>query len=270
MYLVFALAALFAMSSPSQDKPKVVAERLQILPVARTSESNTILLAIARPLNGAVVGGNPVWIQFRIDGFSLGSDSSQFSRNDELAVSDMGQTVHVIIDNHPYFPINEPAINPFNEEGYFYNTSYKFQIPFHLKEGFHTLRIFPARSYGESLKGENTFHASVFYLGEKTDANVDLFKPYLTYNEPGDDIELTENKPILLDFLISNCELSADGYKVRLMIDGKHTTLLDSWQPYYIYGLGSGKHTIHLQLVDAKGKVVPGSFNDVKRSIVIH
>ena len=57
---------------------------------------------------------------------------------------------------------------------------------------------------------------------------------------------------------------------MRLTVDGKVHRTLTSWQPYYIYGLQKGKHTIRLELVDASGKVVAGPFNDVQRTIQVH
>jgi hypothetical protein len=276
MSISLALAALLAMSSSSsatvEEKAPSLAkteEQLRVLPVTRTPESDSVLLRLSIPREGEVVRGNPTWVQFRIDGYALGAASS-FPRADEVMRSKLGQTVHVIIDDMPYFPINEPAINPFSEQGYFYNTSYKFEVPFELKKGLHTIRMFATRSYGESLKGNKAFAASYFYVGEKTDeAPSILSSPYLTYNEPGDQIVLRSDKPVLLDFLVTNCELSQDGYKVRLSIDGKGTRTFTSWQPFYIYGLPKGKHKIRLQLLDVKGKVEKGSFNDVERTITI-
>lgn len=266
--VLLAIAALFSTSGYSAEEPR---ELIRVLPVARTPESDSVLLTIAIPKPGEVVPQNPVWLQFRIDGYALGADSSQFDRAGEIAVSDMGQTIHVVIDNQPYFPINEPAINPFNEEGYYRFAHYKFKIPFSLKEGRHTIRVFPARSFGESLKGQNTLHAISFYLGTTDGPSYggDLSAPYLTYNEPSDQMPLTANQPILLDFLVTNCELSPDGYKVRLSIDGKANRTLTVWQPYYIYGLPKGKHTVRLELLDQSGKVVSGPFNDVRRTITI-
>src|SRR5579872_2401181 len=91
--------------------PEPVPPTIRTMPVARTPESNTIVLRIAVPQNGQVVGV-PTWIQFRIDGFALGA-ASQFDRAAEIVQTKMGQTVHVVIDNYPYFPINEPALDPF-------------------------------------------------------------------------------------------------------------------------------------------------------------
>lgn len=270
MVSFFAALAILAMSQPGKtEAPDAWTEQIRVMPASRTPESNTVSLTISVPREGQVLTKGPVWVQFRIDGYPLGT-GSQFDRAQEVVTSKMGQTVHVIIDDFPYFPVNEPAVDPFDQSTYFYDTSYKFEIPFKLKEGGHTIRMFPARSYGESLKGERTFFATYFYLGEEAgDINRVLSQPYLTYNEPSDRMKLVENKPVLLDFYLSNCELTPDGYKVQLIIDGKTKRVLASWQPYYIYGLKRGKHTIRLQLIDGKGKQVSGPFNDVQRTIQV-
>lgn len=264
MALFFALLA-FLVVQP------VMGAQIQVLPVARTPESNTVILAVAKPQSGQVVKKNPVWVQFRLDGYALGAGGSQFERAQELVSSKMGQTVHVIIDDRPYFPINEPSLDPFDESGYFYNMSYQFELPFSLQEGMHVMRIFPARSFGESLKGDKVFRVVPFYVGKREKRPpFDLSKPYLTYNEPSNRFHFVEDKPILLDFYVSNCELTVDGYKVQLTIDGKVERLLASWQPYYIYGLKRGKHTIALQLLNGRGEKVSGSSNYVERTIQVH
>lgn len=263
--------AILGMSHPAKEEaPGLVSEEIRVMPVRRTPESNAVSLSISIPRKGQLFSKGPIWVQFRMDGYPLGA-GSQFDRAQEIANSKKGQTVHVVVDEYPYFSINEPAINPFNESTYFYGTSYKFEIPFKLKEGGHTIRVFPARSYGESLKGDRTFFATYFYLREKR-GNLErsLSQPYFTYNEPSDRMKLVEDQPVLLDFYISNCELTPDGYKIQLTVDGKIKRTLASWQPYYIYGLKKGKHTIRLQLLDSDGKQVSGSFNDVQRTIHIH
>ncbi len=270
---MFALIAVsfFAMAkiTPVDHLGEESKEQIQILPVHRTPESNTVTLAIVSPQNGEVKTRNPVWVQFRLDGYPLGA-GSQFDRSDEIAVNKVGQTVHVFVDDYPYIAITEQPIDPFNEEGWYYDTSYKFEIPYSLKTGMHTIRMFPARSYGESLKGENTYQVAYFYIGSKEiGPEVNLNKPYLTYNEPSGQISLKEDQPVLLDFYVTNCTLSADGYKVLVTIDGKIKRTLTSWQPYYIYGLNEGKHTIRMQLLDSKNKQVPGAFNDIQKTIRI-
>ncbi len=258
--MVLASFFLLAATAPSN---------IQTVPVTPTPESSTVTLKVVLPKDGQVVS-TPVWVQFRIDGFALGS-GSQFERASEVATSKLGQTVHVVIDDHPYFPINEPAIDPFNDGGNFYDTSYKFEIPYRLGSGTHTIRMFPARSYGESLKGENTYAAIQFYVGEeKANPKMDLSRPYITYNEPSSLMSYSPKKAILLDFYVSNITLSPNGYKVRLSIDGEVNRLLTSWVPYYIYGLKAGRHKIRLELLDGQDKPVPGLFNDVSETITVH
>jgi hypothetical protein len=119
------------------------------------------------------------------------------------------------------------------------------------------------------LKGNRTFVALPFYVGKREGKEADLSKPYLTYNEPSEHLELVDNRPILLDFYISNCELTSDGYKVRLSVDGKVVRTLSVWVPYYLYGLKAGKHTIRLELLDRSEKLVDGPFSDVSQTIHI-
>jgi hypothetical protein len=262
------LLASFMLAVASAKVPESKASPMRTMPVARTPESSTIKLVIAVPKDGQIVG-SPTWIQFRIDGFALGS-GSQSDRVDEIVQTKMGQTVHVVIDDKPYFPINEQALDPFDEGGFYYDMSYKFEVPFDLSTGAHTVRMFPARSFGESLKGEKTFAAMTFYVGEKTKSKVDLSAPYITYNEPSNQMRLVEDKPILLDFYVNNAELSSDGYKVRLMIDGQTDRTITTWQPYYIYGLKKGNHTIKLELIDSKNKVVDGPFATASQKITVY
>lgn len=242
------------------------AEDLRVQPVARTPEADTIAVVIAYPSPDQVLKSGKVWIQARVDGFALAADSP-FDRASEIATTEMGQTLHVVVDNEPYFAVNEEALDPFIDQGFYYDTTYKFEVPGRLGQGAHTLRIFPARSYGESLKGNRTFVAFPFYVGKREGNIPDLSKPYLTYNEPSDRMELTTDQPVLLDFYISNCELTSDGYRVRLSVDGKVTRMLTVWVPYYLYGLSKGKHTIRLELLDRNGKLVDGPFSDVSQTI---
>lgn len=268
-YLFFALALSAVAFGTEVQKKKSAADGIRVLPVKRTPEAEASTVVVSLPKNGAVMKGNPVFVQLRILGYPLGA-ASQFDRADEIAVSDRGQSVHVVVDNMPYFPVSEQALDPFNEQGWYAETSYKFEIPKRLSSGEHVLRVFLARSFGESLKGENTFAASTFFLGtEKQSTAFDLSKPYITYNEPSGNMDLTESMPVLLDFFVSNCELTSDGYKVRLIVDGTAIRTLTSWQPYYIYGLKRGKHTVRLELLGPSGTVLPGIFNDAERSFTI-
>jgi hypothetical protein len=89
----------------------------------------------------------------------------------------------------------------------------------------------------------------------------------LTYNAP--EGEFKDGQPILLDFYVVNTQLSKDGYKVRLIIDGTDKRMLTEWVPYFIYGLKKGSHTIKLELLNPQGTVLAPLFNDLEQTIVV-
>jgi hypothetical protein len=268
-YLVLGLALCGTILSAQEVPPQRTSSKIRLLPVKRTPEAEDTTVVISLPPPAAIVRSNPVWLQIRVEGYPIGA-SSQFDRQKELAVTKQGQTMHVVVDNLPYFAVSEPALDPFNEAGWYYETNYKFEIPANLSKGEHLVRVFLARSYGESLKGDMTFFASNFFIGERGPTKFDMGKPYLTYNEPSNQLFLVEDSPILLDFFITNCELTKDGYKVRLTVDKIATRTLTEWQPYYIYGLTAGQHTVRLELLGPDGNLFKGPFNDVEQTITIH
>ena len=238
---------------------------IQVVPVASTPQNSSTQLEIVLPEEGEVLEENPVYVQFRLRGFALGSNPD-FERASELVNSRKGQTIHFIVDNKEYFTYAGPSVAPFDGEGNFYQSNLRVKLPFSLKRGMHTIRAFPARSFGESLKEEDCFSAVTFYIKERSSSSP-LDGPYLTYNEPSNDLPLVSSKPVLLDFYLTNCELSEDGYKVKLTIDNKTKRTLTDWTPYYIYGLGKGSHTIRLELLNKNNRKVPGPYNDVTKKI---
>lgn len=242
-----------------------------VTPVKPTPEANTITTKIVFPRPYENKRKTPINVQMRIEGFPLGV-ITQNDRAQEIYNDPDGQAIHVIIDNRPYLIYNQSFEDSFDENREYYDKILSFHIPFTLKPGQHVIRAFPARSYGESLKGNGPFSVEVFYYQDRKKAdtlNIDLQKPFLTYNEPQGKYPASKSSPILLDFLISNCDLSQDGYKVGLTIDGKNIQALTDYVPYYIYNLSTGKHTIKLELLDKNNKVVSGFFNVVEREIEI-
>jgi len=242
---------------------------IRVLSVDPTPEGEEVEIKLLYPLARSVEK-NPVGVQIRLNGFPLRT-YSQFPRAKEvLNYNKEGQSLHIIIDNDPYFAVNEGVISALQPPDHYYEQNLEFNIPYTLKPGQHIMRIFPARSYGESLKGTGCFEARVFYVGAKTPTlDVDLNQPYLTYNQPQGEIKYDKNKPILVDFYLTNIKLSRDGYKVRLTIDGNVGRILTKWAPYYVYGLKPGQHTFKLELLNEANKVVPGLFNSVERVITL-
>lgn len=266
VFLLFAATAFTA----SQEEQMPNRKGIQVVPVEPTPDPDHVETRILYPKQREMKTSSPVKGQIRLDGMALGVDTEQ-PRKKEIWNDPEGQSLHVFIDNQPYFSINEALIDALDDVQDYFDQTADFEIPFKLQPGLHVIRTFPVRSYNESVKSDRAFAASIFYFQEKKDSpQVDLSKPYLTYNEPQGEYELDKNaKPILLDFYITNCELSRDGYKIRLTIDSDDVRTLTSWQPYYIYGLKKGVHHIRLELLDLQNKVVSGPFNDITRTIVI-
>ncbi len=261
-YKFLAIFILFAFSAFSK-------EEVQVIPVADAPQSETVFIGIVFPEKATVEKSNDVYMQIRLRGFPVKTQSVG-PRADELTNSPIGQSIHVIVDNYPYFARVETSIDPFNEEGNYYESMFKFKIPYSLSQGKHVVRVFPARSYGESLKKENCFAATFFYVENKRDNyNLDISLPYITYNEPSGFLKYKEKYPVLLDFYVSNCELSSDGYKIKLTIDDTIERILTKWCPYYIYGLNKGFHKVKIALVDVNNTVIQGSLNEIERKISV-
>lgn len=243
--------------------------KVQVIPVSNSPENENVRIYIVFPETAQIENQNEVWLQLRLRGYPLGTETS-LDRARVLVNSKLGQSIHVVVDNNTYFARIGPSLAPFDEEGNFYESMYKFKIPYNLVQGKHFLRVFPARSYGESLKEKGCFKASYFYVQNKrNNFDQDITDPFITYNEPSGYLRYEIKKPVLLDFYVSNCELSEDGYKVLVTIDRKIKRILTKWVPYYIYGLKKGKHTLRLQLVDKNSKQVEGFFNDSIKSFYV-
>lgn len=244
---------------------------VQIVPVPRSPDPEYVETTIIFPKEGEIKTSAPIRGQIRVSGYPLGIDTDH-PRRKEVWDDPEGQSLHVFIDNQPYFALSEALIDSLDDLEEYFDQTADFTIPFKLSAGMHVIRAFPVRSYNESIKADKAFHALVFYYQTKKESpNVDLSKPFLTYNEPqGEyDFDKTGGEPILLDFYLSNCDLSKDGYKVRVTIDNDDKRILSEWRPYYIYGLGKGMHRIHLELLDLSNQLIPGPFNDVTRTIVL-
>lgn len=242
---------------------------IQLVPVDPTPQPDCAFVRIQTPHDEKIVTAKNLWTSIRMRGYPLGY-MSDFLRKNELPNSKLGQSIHIIVDDKPYFAYSGPSADPFIEQGDYFQEIYRIAVRFPLEDGMHTLRVFPARSYGEGLKTLECFDAITFYINEKKiDWAKSLRRPFLTYNEPSHHLTYVEGRPVLVDFYASNCELSKDGYKVRMTIDETHQRLLPELRPYFIYGLGKGNHTIRLELVDAKSEPVPGGYNDITRSFSV-
>lgn len=240
---------------------------VRVVPVDRIPEPDSVDIKIAYPRENEVETENPINIQIRLETYALGV-YSDFPRAQEIRDSKQGQSVHFIVDGRPYISVNEAIDEMSESDEVDYDQTINTKLSYKLPEGEHMLRVLLVRSFDECLKGTQAFQATRFYVGKKTPAlSADLSEPYLTYNQPQGEFEM--KKPVLLDFYLSNTQLSKDGYKVRLTIDRTDKRILTDWTPYYIYGLKKGSHTIKLELLDPHNRVIKPLFDDLERTIVI-
>jgi hypothetical protein len=201
-----------------------------------------VSFAITAPAADATLpAGQDVEVKFDLKGYNTGEE--------------IGQHVHVIVDNEPYLA-HYDATKPLMLKD--------------LKPGTHTIRAFPSRHYHLSLKQGPVFQVVTFHVEQKTEGySFDAKKPFITYSRPKGSYKAADIQAgLLLDFYVSNAKLGKDS-KVVYGVDGAEQELT-TWKPVLLPAMAPGKHTITLKLVDMKGKpIVNGGFNDTTREVTI-
>jgi hypothetical protein len=203
-------------------------------------------LRLVYPSPNQIVEPGPVTVRYEIDAYEVGED--------------IGQHVHVILDNEPY------------KADYAPDGSVSFTVE-ELTAGTHVLTAFLSRPMHLALKNPEASSQAVFHVGEPSPDFADpLGAPMLVYSRPKGSYDRGDGSAdnIMLDFYLFNVELSPDGYRVRATIDGGPATLIDSWGPSVILtDPAPGEHMIRLELLDPTGAPVPGPTNDTTRTITI-
>jgi hypothetical protein len=109
-------------------------------------------------------------------------------------------------------------------------------------------------------------------MAKSNAGDLDLTKPLLTYSRPKGEYTGADADPIMIDFWLRNAKLQGEGgdYRVRYTVDGGTPGFIDSWNPIWLAGWMSGKHTVKLELVDKSGQPVEnGGYNSTMREINI-
>ena len=268
------LPLLFVSSCGKKTKPEVVEEKEAETEVITTQEvvlytssrSPQIPFAealITFPAQEEQFEDADVFVVIEVDNFELGAQT-QTPRAAEIANSDKGQHVHLIVDNEQYIavynvgdPINIGKVGP----------------------GTHSLVAFPSRSYHESVKSPGASSIVNFYVGEPLGVfTLSPDTPSIIYSRPKGTYKGDAAKTIMLDFYLNNVELKPGGNTARYTIskkgignaiDEKYTIDLDQWTPAFITGLGSGKYLVTLELLDKNGNLIPGGWNKTTREIEV-
>jgi hypothetical protein len=197
-----------------------------------------------------MVPAGPVNFKYELTNFQL-TQMTGHDHSKEMANSMQGQHIHFIVDNEPYTALYEPKVTK------------------DLKEGNHVVLSFLSRSYHESLKHKTAYDLRTFKVGQPKEASTfNVNAPNMFYSRPKGEYVGNDTKKVMLDFYLVNTTLSANGNKVRATINGNEF-MLDKWTPYMMEGLPMGENKIKLELVDKDGKVIPGPYNTVERTITL-
>jgi hypothetical protein len=103
-------------------------------------------------------------------------------------------------------------------------------------------------------------------------SEVDQTKPLLTYSRPKGEDKSADADSIMIDFWISNAKLKGDGgeYRIRYFIDDDDPRFIDKWEPIWLKGWTTGKHTVRLELLGAdQYPVQNGGYNITTREITV-
>lgn len=244
-------------------------------------------LKIVAPANNATINGSTVEVKLDLSG-----DLKGYMPHKDPATQ-KGNHIHIILDNQPY-------------EAY-YELNQPFELR-NVSEGKHTLRVFASRPWHESYKNDTAFQMVTFTVKGGGDAtkptttnsgqtmaspaagasatparegkdyapsqagNIDPAKPLLTYSRPKGEYKGEDADPIMIDFWLSNGKLQSNGgdYRVRYSVDGGEARFIDTWNPIWLTGWTSGKHSLKIELVDKSGNVIDnGGYNATTRDITV-
>jgi hypothetical protein len=170
--------------------------------------------------------------------------------------SDKGQHIHFILDNKPYVALYEPK--------------HETTVPVNTE---HYILCFLSRSYHESVKHKEAAVLAHIKVDEKGALHRidDTLKPMIFYSRPKGDYLGKDTANLLLDFYPTNVSLGGD-YRVKVDVknetSGKSASfMMNEWKPKFIQGLGTGKASVTLTLVDKDGSAVEGANTTVTRNI---
>lgn len=253
------------MEEPAAEEPAAEqTESLATVPVAR-SDGGTVPLPLGDPdamntLQGIGVTPPPT-IRLTTPAADATVESDELTVGYEIenyeVGEDVGQHVHVILDDQPYKADYSPTGSVSFSAG-------------ELTPGTHMMTVFLSREMHLSLKNPEASDHVIFHVGEASDAGFEAGAPTLVYSRPKGDYAGEAAEHVMLDFYLFDVALGPDGHRVRATVDGGPAMMIDSWGPRIVLTAPTpGEHTVRLELLDAEGNPVPGPTNDTSRTITI-
>lgn len=135
----------------------------------------------------------------------------------------------------------------------FYESRAEWNLPLEkLNKGANIIKMYPVRSWGESLKNPESFAFVPFFYGSKTGLSwVAPQRPILTLVSPRGTYEGEAAKKILFDFLVQNPEKTIKTYTVHYTLNGRKLKL-NTGKAYHFYNLPAGDYELRLEVVNQK------------------
>jgi hypothetical protein len=247
-------------------------------------------IKIVSPAKDATINGSTVEVKLDLSG-----DLKGYMPHKDPATQ-KGNHIHVILDNQPYeayYEINQPFELRNVSEGKHtlrvfpsrpWHESYK-------NDGAFQMVTFTVKGGGDATKPTTTNSGQTMASPAKPAAsasatparegkdytpsqagNIDPTKPLLTYSRPKGEYKGEDADPIMIDFWLSNGKLQSNGgeYRVRYSVDGAEARFIDTWDPIWLSGWTSGKHSVKIELVDKSGNLIDnGGYNSTTREITV-
>lgn len=247
-------------------------------------------LTFIEPKNGATVNSSTVKVRL-----ALGGDLKGYKPMMDMETG-MGNHIHIILDNQPYeayynleqeFELRNVAdgehtlrvfpSRPWHES---YKNEGAFQmIRFTVKNGGADPSQPATTNSGQTMSNANANTAANTTatpegkaMPPSTAGGVDPKQPLLTYSRPKGEYKGADADAIMIDFWLANARLTGDGgeYRIRYSVDGGEPKFIERWQPLWLSGWTSGKHSVKLELVDKAGNLVDnGGYNSTTREITV-
>lgn len=232
--------------SSAEAEAKTASSPVKLYPKGEIAEFPDATLELKTPKNGQQNLKKSVDFDFVVSNYALGAQTEKAKMN--LANSENGQHIHLIVDNDPY------------------SAHYEGKFSKEIEPGQHYAIAFLSRSYHESVKNPEAYEVFQFSVGEMSNSQaIDLSLPALFYSRPKGTYSGAGAQQVLLDFYLHNTSLSADGNKVKVRINNKTEFVLDKWQPYILEGLPMGENRIDIELLGADGNLLDVPINSVTR-----
>jgi hypothetical protein len=261
--ILFAMATIFACSTgnkeekaenedkSTEEKSQESVSSISLTPVESPEFDDSMLEMLSPMENKTNIEAGPVNFSYNVKNYELATQTIDADIKN-CANSPKGQHIHLILNNEPY------------------SAHYEAEFTKDLEEGHYVALSFLSRSYHESVKSYGAANIRQFTVGRAPEDQeiADLSDPHMFYSRPKGTYTGKDAQKVLLDFYLLNTELSEEGNKVRATINGEEF-MLDKWQPYFIEGAEMGEMSIKLELLDAKGELIPSPFNPVERTVTL-